>query len=64
MGEFFILVIFAIQVLFLVGLIMTIAAKPPKEKKLGIKLLIASVIMLIIAGGVCGLMMNGLGGMH
>ncbi len=56
----------AVIVLFLVGIITLIAANNPETKKRGIRLTIASVIMLVIGAGVCGIILStlNLGGMH
>ena len=56
----------AVIVLFLVGLVKIIIAKTPEKRKPGVKLLIISIVMLIIGGGVCGIIMANLnlGGMH
>lgn len=64
--ELFILFWILVIILFLVGLGMSIFAKNKEKKKLGIKLLITSVIMLVIGAGFCGyILMNlNLGGMH
>ncbi|WP_421940783.1 hypothetical protein [Pedobacter sp.] len=63
--ELFGLYWFAVIGLFIVGLI-TIIVKAAKNEpvKTGLKMVIASVILLVIGAGACALILSNLGGMH
>jgi hypothetical protein len=52
--------IFAFVASFLAGMVIIITAKTPEKRKVGIILLIIPIILLIIAGAVCGVMVFGL----
>lgn len=63
--ELFGLYWFAVIGLFIVGII-TIIVKAAKNEpvKTGLKMVIASVILLVIGAGACALILSNLGGMH
>jgi hypothetical protein len=52
------LILFALPVLFIIGLVKLISAKNESERKLGIILMLIPVIVAVIGFGVCFALIN------
>lgn len=67
MGIVFVSILYwiAVVIMFIVGVGQLIFAKRTEQNKTpGLKLIIASVIMVVIGGGACAVILSGLGSMR